>query len=203
MGTFPSFAASVNFGPATDITLSLDAADVDGDGDLDLVVGNDREQNVVYLNDGASPPAFGTSVNFGSGTDESFVVYAADVDQDGDVDLAVGNFSAQAVLYLNDGASPPAFGSSVNLGGAMATVYSIQAADLDGDGDLDLAIGQTDENVVLFNDGASPPSFATSLAFDTSAGVSFSVSAADVDGDGDLDLVVGNALQQNVVYFND
>ncbi|MCP4538621.1 MAG: tandem-95 repeat protein, partial [Chloroflexi bacterium] len=75
--------------------------DVDGDGDLDLAVGNAGGQNVVYLNDGDG--TFDTtSYNFGTGSDWTRSVALGDVDGDGDLDLAVGNQCQQNVVYLNE-----------------------------------------------------------------------------------------------------
>ena len=60
---------------------------MDGDGDLDIVVGN---QNVVYLNDGTGN--FSAGRNFGTGLDDPRCLIAVgDMDGDGDLDIVVGN----------------------------------------------------------------------------------------------------------------
>ncbi|MCP4540916.1 MAG: hypothetical protein GY832_27590, partial [Chloroflexi bacterium] len=93
---------SGDFGTGSDQTYSVAWGDVDGDGDLDLAVGNIGQQNVVYLNDGDG--TFDTtSYNFGPGSDGTRSVALGDVDGDGDLDLAVGNAGQQNVVYLNDG----------------------------------------------------------------------------------------------------
>ena len=74
-------------------------SDLDGDADLDIVTANeDDEQNVAYLNDGTG--SFSASSNFGTGTDKSLTVTAADTDGDNTLDIAVGNASPN-VVYLN------------------------------------------------------------------------------------------------------
>ncbi len=90
-------------GPVTDTTFSVAYGDVNGDGHLDLAVGNFSEQNVVYLNSGAG--TFAASTNFGPGSDRTYSVALGDVDGDGDLDLAVGNYNRQNVVALNKTAS--------------------------------------------------------------------------------------------------
>jgi hypothetical protein len=66
---------------------SVHAADVDGDGDVDILSASWVDDTVAwYENDGASPPAFTPRV-IATAADEARSVYAADVDGDGDVDV--------------------------------------------------------------------------------------------------------------------
>jgi len=65
-GTFPG---GNTFGPSSDGTYSVALGDVDGDGDLDAVVGNNNGQNVVYLNNGDG--AFPISNTIGTGSDDT------------------------------------------------------------------------------------------------------------------------------------
>ena len=142
---------SNNFGPSNDGTFSVVYGDVDGDGDLDLAVGN-YGQNVVYLNDGDG--TFDTtSYNFGTGSDATFRVALGDVDGDGDLDLAVGNTNQQNVVYLNNGDGT--FHATGNSFGPVGdNTSSVAFGDLDGDGHLDLAVGNYyAQNVVYLNNG--------------------------------------------------
>ncbi|MEM7755116.1 MAG: VCBS repeat-containing protein [Planctomycetota bacterium] len=133
---------------------------------------------------------------------------AADFDGDGDLDfmgvttdlddnLTVEN--TQLVLFTNDGSASPNFTvSSVEpLIGfesqqALSDLGLLIAADLDNDGDVDLAF---DNAFVLANDGLDPPSFAR---FDTPTSPNGLVAVADLDNDQDLDLIYGTAWRQNL-----
>ncbi|MGY8702682.1 MAG: FG-GAP-like repeat-containing protein, partial [Candidatus Poseidoniales archaeon] len=121
-----------------------------------------------------------------------------DVDGDGDLDLAVGNYQQNNEVYLNSGtalATTPSWTSSNSL-----YTSSVAWGDVDGDGDLDLAVGNNGNNEVYLNSGsalATTPSWTSSNSLSTQ-----SVAWGDVDGDGDLDLAVGNNVQNNEVYLN-
>jgi hypothetical protein len=141
-GSFSS-DASRTFGTGTDLTTSVVPGDVNGDGSLDLIVGNALEQNVVYLNDGAGGFSNGTvrcnqteEVRcFGPGTDETWSVAAADIDNDGDMDLAVGNAAEQNVVYINDGTG--SFAAARPFSTEQDATMDLALGDVDGDGDVD------------------------------------------------------------------
>ena len=143
-------ADPVNFGTGSDFTTSLAWGDFDGDGDLDLAVGNYGGQNVLYPNNGNG--TFGAGLNFGTGSDFTYSLAWGDFDGDGDLDLAVGNKYGQNVLYPNNGNGT--FGAGINFGTGSDLTYSLAWGDFDGDGDLDLAVGNySGQNVLYPNNG--------------------------------------------------
>ena len=190
---------SKNFGTGSDLSYSVAFGDLDGDGDLDLAVGNNPEQNVVYLNDGSGN--FTTSRNFGTGTDATVSVALGDIEGDGDLDIVVGNELEQNVVYLNDGVGN--FSAGSNFGPGNDAADAVALGDVDGDGDLDIGVGGAlEQNVVYLNDGTG--SFPSSSDFGTGSDLTAAIAFGDVDLDGDLDVAAGNlGAEQNVVYLND
>ena len=196
-------------------------ADVDGDGDLDLVVGENRGNLDFYENTGtASAPTYtvrtGTANPFNGIDAVRFSAPTfADIDGDGDLDLVVGEQNGNLDFYENTGtASAPTYtvrtGTANPWDGINVGIYSTPTfADVDGDGDLDLVVGEQFGTLRYYeNTGtASAPTYTvrtgTANPWDGINVGGFSTPTfADIDGDGDLDLVVGEGEGALFYYEN-
>ena len=143
-GDFP--ATGTDISSDGDGTYSLALGDVDGDGYLDLVVGNVGETNKLYLNNGSGGFA-STGTDIGSDTDSTDEVVLGDMDGDGDLDLVAGTRNGPSKLYLNNGSGFTTDAGTV-FGSESDTTRSVVVADVDLDGDLDALIanfGQTNK----------------------------------------------------------
>jgi hypothetical protein len=182
-GTFPT---SIELPGGSASTYSIAAADVDGDGDLDFLLGNHGSPSRVLLN--AGDGTFPTSIELPGGSAPTYSIAAADVDGDGDLDVLLGNNGSPSRVLLNTGDGT--FPTSIALPGGSAFTRSIAAADVDGDGDLDVLLGNDGSpSRVLLNAGDG--TFPTSIALPGGSASTYSIAAADVDGDGDLDVLLG------------
>ncbi|GAB5521923.1 MAG: hypothetical protein RhofKO_41740 [Rhodothermales bacterium] len=202
-----AFRAAPSAGPGTfgrhqvvtsdaDGIYSVYAADVDGDGDLDLLSASFRDNKVAwYENDGSQ--GFTEHV-VTTNADAAASVYAADVDGDGDLDVLSASFRDNKIAwYENDGSE----GFTEHVVTTNATVArSVYAADVDGDGDLDvLSASFTDDKIAWYeNDGSEG---FTERVVTTHADGATAVYAADVDGDGDLDVLSASGLDDTIAWY--
>ena len=202
-GTTPDGALVLSEAPLPvdrDYTTAVALGDVDGDGDLDALMGNQYAEDRLYLNDGAGNFTDGP-VRLPANPERTTSIALGDIDADGDLDALLGVYGGQlpsARLYLNDGS-----GAFTHATGQLAEpagwAFSFAFGDLDGDADLDVLVGhegcwsscQRDQNHVYFNDGAGSFTNGTSRVPQFEGGGS-AVASGDVDGDGDRDLVVGS-----------
>jgi len=183
----------------------ITAADLDGDGDRDLLSSADRAF-VWHENSGEKPATF-TAHAIASSINGGRWAEAGDLDHDGDLDLMLASTKNGSVFwYENNGARPPVFTEHVaasGLGGPRA----LAIADIDRDGDLDAVIPSDDDHRVVWleNNGARPPVFTLRVIDSTSPADGYfrTVSIADMDRDGDPDVVAASANgDQVIIYFN-
>jgi hypothetical protein len=195
-----SAQAQISFTPAGTLPAAqrpsgVAIADFNGDGVADLAVTTDTPDKIsIFLGTGGG--AFGAPVNIltGAGTGPESIV-AADVDGDGDQDLAVVLKNVNTLrLYINTGGVFAA-GASATLG---ANARGLITADFNGDGRPDFATANRDSNSVSVVLNTAGGLTATTLPAGTEPRA---VAAADIDGDGDRDLAVTNHRDRTVTIY--
>jgi len=169
---------------------SVTAADVNGDGKVDLISANAGDGTVsVLTNNGSGGFVLACTNAVGS---QPYCVTTADVNGDGKVDLVCANFGATwgntLTVLTNVGTGRFVVASSPVVGnGAIA----VAAADVNGDGKVDLISANWRDNTlsILTNNGTGGFVLATNLPVGTHPD---SVTAADINGDGKVDLISPN-----------
>jgi hypothetical protein len=209
---------------------TMDMADYDGDGDVDLFWGDFFEPGVLLIeNTGtcASPSMRGDPTAFPANDPLVTSGYNApalgDIDGDGDQDMVVGvlggaynpNSTTIDNLYLLEQTAPDEFVSrtsrlitTIDVGSESFPAF----ADLDGDGDFDLILSnkieqldQSTARMYYFENvgNMTQPEFVWRGPWEYSGYYHFAPAFADLDGDGDLDMILGNWRDELAYYRNE
>ena len=197
----PHFATAIQLETTSDPSANVSMGDLDGDGDLDIVLAKGRHDpyvDKVLLNDGKGH--FVTS-DLGPTADRTYTAALVDLDGDRDLDVVISNDAPdKKLLYFNDGKGR--FSVSGTWGDPKWSTRNAAIADLNGDGRPDvIAANRPGPSYVCLNDGrgqlvnpciAIPAESATTIV------------PADFDNDGHIDLAVPSRDGgQSHIYFND
>lgn len=192
---------------------SPEFADIDGDSNLDLYLGNSDGHIALYINDGTNIFIWGGFLQV-SGSDlwvgQKATPTFADLDGDDDLDLYVGTESGSIFVFTNNGTENftaegtfKSDGETLDAGSSCNPVF----ADLDNDNDLDLYVGEYYGHIYVYiNDGSGNFTKTANMQAGESeldAGFNASPYFIDIDKDNDLDLYVSNNQGDILLFEND
>ncbi|MDG1685099.1 MAG: T9SS type A sorting domain-containing protein [Flavobacteriaceae bacterium] len=181
---------------------SLRTADLDADGDLDIILGPSSSSGDVvawYQNNGEE--GFSKQSIYALSEGASLNVYdlkAIDFDGDEDVDVvSVSKELDKVYWHENDGSENF---TTHTVDSQIDGPQGLQAINLDGDSDLDIvAVGDNDNSVVWYENNGSQ-SF-SKHEIDTDANDPLGVTAADLDADGDMDVLASSSGGDAVFWY--
>lgn len=191
--------------------------DIDGDGDLDLLVGNRADPVInntatitLFENTGdASSPVFSYRGDIGVHGTYHYAPAITDLDGDGKADLVVGTWNDTVQWWTNSGTPSAPHWQMADSALVVISRGSNSApalADIDGDGDFDMVIGESSGQVNLYrNDGNATTArfvLVTDNYPEMDVGRRSAPAFADFDGDGKPDLLLGSESGAMHLWWN-
>jgi hypothetical protein len=147
-----------------DLTQDLEVGDITGDGNPDIIVANENDDNRIIINSGSGVyfDQTGERLPVIGGVEETREVELADIDGDGDLDIYFSNVqifesgaNPQDRLLVNNGQGIFSDVTSSQLPQKTTNTFDTDFLDIDGDGDLDILTGNFNGGAQVFiNDGS-------------------------------------------------
>ena len=175
---------------------ALQLADIDNDGDLDMVAaGTSSSNNLGYaaIRKNNGDGTFGNAIFYTTEGQYSYALQLADIDDDGDLDMITSgrdsSFKGWATIRKNNGNGT--FGNATQYTVVGWQASALQMADIDNDGDLGLVANGVGSSggiaTVRKNNGDG--TFGADVQYTTEGTGGTSLQLADIDEDGDLDML--------------
>ena len=196
------------FAAPLDVTLGADgadsvfAADIDGDGDMDLLSASVNDDKIAwYENDGTPLNGGWANHPISLAANAAEAVYAIDIDGDGDMDvISASRYDDKLAWYENDGTPAVGAWTEHSISTAVNGANSLFSADIDGDGDIDVLATAAYGNSVYWFENNGSQAFTLHLVTNA-ASEAISVTAADIDHDGDMDIISASNGDDKVNWY--
>ena len=181
---------------------SARAADMDGDGDMDVVGSASAIDRVSWWENSDGRASLWTEHEVATAFDGAASVWTTDIDGDGDMDVVGAASAGQDVKWWEntdgDGTSWQGHDVDTYFRGACW----VHSGDIDNDGDMDiLAAASTDDDITWWENTDGDGGAWTEHTIDGSFDGAAAALAVDVDGDGDLDVVGAASSAHDITWW--
>ncbi|MFC2118364.1 FG-GAP-like repeat-containing protein, partial [Bacteroidota bacterium] len=172
------------------------SADIDMDGDNDIVAGSGAQGVVWWRNDGGNPIVW-TRLLVDANITGCLSVFVADIFRDGRPDIVATSYAGHKMIYYKNEGGDPISWSKNTIAINFRQAHEVFVYDFDGDGNMDVFGAAAESNEISWwhNEGGDPITWTKQVVDNNYLGAR-SVYAEDIDGDGDTD-IAGAALVSN------
>ncbi|MCD6364607.1 MAG: VCBS repeat-containing protein, partial [Planctomycetes bacterium] len=179
------------------------AADLDGDGDMDVLSASCYDDKIAWYENMDGAGDFSAQQVVTTSADWAASVYAGDLDGDGDIDVLSASYYDDKIAWYENLDGSGSFSAEKIIATDADGAKSAYAADLDGDGDLDVisAFGHHDEGIAWYENTDGGGNFGPKQVITTEVNRPMSVYAGDLDGDGDIDVLSGSYYDDKIAWY--
>jgi len=141
-----NFSAPVTVSATASGVSSVIATDLDGDNNLDVLISYSISDKVAWFANTNGTGVFGTEQVINSTGDRPFKVDAADLDNDGDMDVLCANFNDGEIVWYENTNGAGSFGMPQVISSVAQGASFVSVADIDADGDVDVFSGSYNDH---------------------------------------------------------
>jgi len=196
------FGPSIEFIPDVNDPCCIQAGDIDGDSDQDVLFAS-NETDQIYMNenkDGAGTFHYKGTVN--RGIDWITSITCSDLDGDGDKDILASSGCDHKIMYFENMDGTGSFGEQNIISTEVLNPREIFSADLDADGDMDVLSASYDDNkIVWYENSDGKGTFLYQNVISTNAQNANHVFAIDLDSDQDIDVISSSTGDHKIAWY--
>jgi hypothetical protein len=186
---------------AADGPITIFAADLDGDTDLDVLSASSNDNEIAWYENTDGLGTFGPQQIIFAGALGAWSVFAADVDGDADVDVLSASLLDDTVAWYENMDGTGTFGPQLPISTVVQAAISVFAADMDLDGDFDVITGSLGDRISWHTNLDGAGTFGSPQLVSAAGDGTSSVFAADLDGDGDPDVAAASNFDDEISWY--
>jgi len=205
---FDNLDGAGNFGPGKIISsnlgnvTSISLFDLDVDGDLDILAALGCNKKIIWFENLDGHGIFSSAKLITASLEFAFDAQVADIDGDGRSDIIAASRDDGEISWFKNRGGHISFGPKQVISASVGGAKCVKAADLDGDGDLDVISDAYWDNFIAWhrnNDGLG--TFDDLQIISDSVYGPMSIFTADIDGDGDMDVLSSSPYDRKVAWY--
>ncbi len=177
------------------------AADINGDGNVDIVVAFSYEYKIAWYENTLGNGDFGDQKIISNYAGNITTVFTADIDGDGDIDVLASAGCHSEIIWYENTDGEGSFGNRQIITSDAQYASCVYAADIDADGDIDVISASRDDDKIAWYQNDGNGNFGAQLIISTTNDGGGSVYAADLDGDGDVDVLSGAYWGDKIAWY--
>jgi hypothetical protein len=181
---------------------SVFSIDIDNDGDVDIISASREDDKIAWYENLDSMGNFSTEKIVSTNAKGARLIYADDLDGDGDNDLISGSMYDDKIVWYKNTNGLGQFEEQNKLTQSAFKPESIFAADLDGDGDQDvLSSSWADDKISWYENTNGLGDFSKQKIISTDTNYPVYVVSSDIDGDGDMDVLSASRQDNKIAWY--
>jgi len=197
-----NFSAELVISTETESSEFVVASDLDNDGDLDVISTSFEDDKLAWYENLDGLGNFGSQNIISINLDGAASAFPADLDNDGDIDIISTAANGHEVVWFENIDGNGNFSTKMIISNEVIAPLSSIAADIDGDGNLDIASSSwVDNKIAWYKNLDGLGSFGNQQIISLSADNARNVFASDIDNDGDIDLLSSSEGDRKIAWY--
>ncbi len=195
-----------HFGPQqliTNATIganSVVASDLDGDNDLDVLSASSFDAKITWYSNTNGTGTFGTQQVISNQCQYAMSVAVADIDMDGDLDVVSASLSDDKIAWYANTDGAGTFGTQQIISTQADGALSVQVADINGDGWVDVISASMLDGKVAWYENIEG-SFSEQKLITNALNQPRAIYCTDIDKDGDIDVLAASSADNTVSWY--